>query len=262
MIRLKTPTVHRRLAGAVSVVLFVIGSTVATPRPANAQVSLAYAAIPRRGTFTVAILPGDRRTIGELVEFRQVNPNSAVLLATATADGGVRLNNTASVTSLRLGDLLATGVTATADGTVTLVVDAQVGQGTSLIPSRLVVVLSIKSIPSRVRMTPKASPLRMAKGVSYRLRDLVDYERLSDFYQFYDYGFERSGGVSCQNKLIVVATCRSLQVLPYPGQTTELLLNERFVATASGRLTVILAFYGSVLGTQFERLPIDVEVVG
>lgn len=254
---------HRTLAGAVIVVLSIVVGSTALPRAAVAQVSLAYAAVPRRGSFTVTLRPGERRTIGELVEFKQLRPDTNVLLAGATADGGVRLNNAASMNSLRLRDLLATGVTATADGTVTLVVDAQVRQGVSLIPTRLVVVLPIRSIPSRVRMTPRASPFRMTRGVSYQLRDLVDYEKFSEFYQFYNYGFERSGGVACHSASKVVVSCRSvLKELTIPGVYTESLLNERFVAIASGRLTVVLGFYGSAPGDEFERFPIDIEVVG
>ncbi len=253
---------RRRLTAAFAVVVLVMGGVVAVPRLAEAQESYAFVAVPKYKSWSFALRPGERLTLSDVVDFVPKFPGrSTVLLATAVADGGVRLNDTTVVTRGTLAQLLATVVTATADGTVTVIVDANVNLSGTVVTTRTSVVLTIKSIASRIRLSPTASPFRATAGTTYRLRDLMTYEKLDPLALMQNYGFEVTGGVVCVDPSARPVTCRPVSK-DISQVFTEGLLNERFAATASGRLTVVLYVVGPGSGDPFERFSIDVEVTG
>ncbi len=252
----------RRSSAGAAVVLLALSCLVAVPRSAEAQESFAYVAIPKLKSWTFALRPGDRLTLGELVDFVPKNPGfTTVVVAVAVADGGVRLNDAPNVTRATLPELLSTVVTATADGTVTLVVDANVSVGGPLISSRTVVTLMVKAIASRYRLTTNVSPVRVSAETSYRLRDFVTFEKLDPLGLIQNYGFEVTGGIGCLDPLAKPMACPPAPTgIRFGGVFTEQLLDARFAATGSGRLTVVLFSTSPAGGNVLERFPVDIEI--
>lgn len=248
---------NRRLAETVAVVLLFIGCLMAIPQPAKAQVQGdAYGIVALRDSWTIALRPGERLALGQMLNFLPLDPSTALIVATASANGGVLLDGTTSVARLKLATLLATGVTATADGTVTLIVDANVSIAGTVIVRRSVVTLKINSTTSNYRMTPTATPFRMAAGTTHRLRDIVNFEKRDPRALFSNFGFEVSGGVTCVSSDNTPIACRPVTSY-YNAVYTQQLLDSRFAATASGRLTIAL-----YLGGPFERFVVDIEATG
>ena len=256
----------RHRAFAVMVCLsFAVGTVVVSPPSAVAQSTSAYAIVPKLPN-AIAVRSGERLTLGQVVNLVLLLPSPIVSVAVAGADGGVRLNGTAGVTTSTLAELLSTVVTATSDGTVTLVIDARVNVGSVTVDSRSVGVLSLKFIasPTRYRVTPRESPFRMNAGSVYRLGDLVTFEKLDPNSLIQNFGFEVNGGVVCLASFgpPKPAPCPRVSTNIYPVYT-ESMLASRFTASASGRIT--FGIYVSALtggGDPIEKFVIDVEVNG
>ena len=233
-------------------------------RSAAAQGSSAYVIVPKLPVAIVTMRPGERLTLGQLVDLVPLLPNPIVSVAVAGADGGVRLNNTAGVTRSTLAELLSTVVSATSDGTVTVIIDAQVNLGGVRIESRSVGVLNIAFTASaRYRVTPKASPFHMNAGAAYRLRDLVTFEKLDPQALIQNFGFEVTGGVVCTQPSAATTPVACPPVPTgdrYGGVFTEPMLDSRFMATASGRVTLVLYVGVPTGGDPIERFAIDVVV--
>ena len=242
-----------------------IGGFTVSPRGALAQSVSAYAVVPKLPGAIVTIRPGERLTLGQLVNAVPLFPDPIVTLASAAADGGVRLNDTAGITRSTLAELLSTVVTASSDGTVTLIVDALVRPGGVPVITRSVGVLRITFIasPTRYRVTPKESPFRMNAGSAYRLRDLVTFEKLDQNALIQNFGFEVTGGVACTRPSAAttpVACPRISTDLRYGGVSTEGMLDSGFVASASGRISLGVYVIAPAGGDPIERFVIDVEV--
>lgn len=250
---------YRWLAAMIASVFASVGVAIVAPRPAEAQESTAYVIVPKLESFNIGLRPNENIQLGWLVDFIPRYPDVTSVLAAAGATGGVRLNGTAGVTRSTLAELLKTVITATTGGTITLIVDSRVNIGGAAIVNRSSVAITVRVVSTNNRMTPTASPFRISIGTTYRWRDLVTYEKLASTSNFSNYGFEVTGGVKCADAAAKPVPCPPVPKNWAGGPVyTQAVLDQRFVATGSGRIVAVL-LYGSGRDILVERFPIDIE---
>lgn len=258
-----TCSVHHRALAALVCLTVAVGTVAVEPRSAVAQTALAYMVVPKLPSGNVTMRPGERLTLGELVNLVPLLPSPIVSVAVASAEGGVRLNDTAGVTRSTLAELLSTVVTANSDGMVKIAIDSRSKLGNFTVDSRSIGYLSVKFIasPTRYRVTPRESPLRVNAGSVFRLRDLVTFEKLDPNTLIQNFGFEVTGGVVCLTfyEPTTPVACHRVTTDVYPVYTDGILAS-RFTATASGRITLGLYVSSPVGGEPIETFVIDVEV--